>query len=96
MDEVRVCKRCQQEKPITEFFRNKNGYTDVCMDCAMAKRKESRGKKSRIHELEEQLAKARDVKLSEFSPRELMAELHRRGFEGNLLAPRQSIDIARM
>ena len=96
MDEVRVCKMCQQEKPITEFFRNKNGYTDVCMDCAMAKRKESRGKKSRIHELEEQLAKAREVKLSDFSPRELMAELYRRGYEGELLPPRVPINIARM
>jgi hypothetical protein len=49
-----------------------------------------------IEELKRQLAASRQTALENFSQRELMAELYRRGYEGELLPPRIPINIKNM
>ena len=77
----KVCKCCKKEKPITEFYRNRLGYTDVCIDCANEHRKAKKEKKKEEEMLRLQLDDKRKLALSEFTPRELMVELKRRGYE---------------
>lgn len=88
MELLHRCKRCGEEKPVTEFWRNKHGYSDVCRACALVKR------------VNTHLA-VKDEKrisvLSEFTPRELMLELKRRGFEGQLtVTETHIIDLAKI
>lgn len=75
------CKCCNKEKPISEFFKNRLGYTGICKDCANAHRKESREKKSELVALRQQVDDKRRMALSSYTPRELMAELKRRGYK---------------
>ena len=81
MPEVRVCKCCNQEKPVTEFFKNRLGYTYVCNECATSRRKENRKKKSEVEVLRKNLEDKRKMAISDFTPRELMAQLKRLGYK---------------
>jgi ribosome-binding protein aMBF1 (putative translation factor) len=92
--ETRTCKRCGRELPISEFMTHKfYGHTHVCRECAAQARKASHKKANEVEELRRQLADARQTAIERFSPRELMAELYRRGYEGELLPPRIPINI---
>ena len=70
-----ICKRCGQEKPLEEFYNNRHGVSQVCRECARKKRHETMAKR---------YAAQRALSLADFQPRELMAELKRRGYEGTL------------
>jgi len=82
--ETKVCKCCGKELPIIEFAKNVFGYTSVCKSCnthnrVMAAEKRKTQKQQAIDALN-----ARQLRLHDFEPRELMAELKRRGYEGKL------------
>ena len=84
--ETRTCKRCGQEKPIDQFRKNRLGFTNVCLECARSKRQQTMANK----EQEERV-----LTLADFTPRELMEELNRRGFKGKLtFTETHIIDIA--
>ena len=84
--ETRTCKRCGQEKPIDQFRKNRLGFTNVCLECARSKRQQTMANK----EQEERV-----LTLADFTPRELMEELYRRGFKGKLtFTETHIIDIA--
>lgn len=86
MDEIRVCSRCGQQKPLAEFARNKHGYTSVCRECAKGKRRETMNARNE---------RSRQDILKDYSPRELWEELYRRGYEGKLyFTETHVIDIA--
>ena len=70
--ETRFCKDCGQEKPLVDFWKNKRGYTHTCKDCVM---------KTQSRNRTENIAKYKNMALSQFTPRELMDELKRRGYE---------------
>ena len=77
--ETKVCKCCGKELPITEFaIRGIRGHkgerkvTDFCKSC-MAK-KVANGRYNAVN-------KVKVMRLSDFTPRELMTELKRRGYE---------------
>lgn len=83
-NETKTCKRCGRVLPIEQMYRNVFGVSNVCCECrkeayhaTMAKRKERK-------DLVEQLEDAKSARLSSFTPRELMQELKRRGYEGTL------------
>lgn len=96
-EEKRVCKQCGKELPLTSFFRNKYGYTQVCKECARANRASKKQSKTELAQLKRQLEIARQLRISQFSPRELMAELHRQGYEGTLrYTGVHTIDISKM
>ena len=82
--ETKVCKCCHKEKPITEFFRNRLGYTNVCTECSAEHRKENKARKAEEKDLRRQLDDKRKIALSEFTPRELMLRLKELGYDGKL------------
>ena len=81
MSETKKCKVCGEEKPLESFWKNRLGYSDVCRECVKKKRDNTRAGKSRVTELEERLGMVTEQKLSDFTPRELMVELKRRGYK---------------
>lgn len=71
MDEM-ICKVCGHSKPVTEFWRNRFGVTHTCKECA---------KKKKAVAVKDLTERRRMARLSEFSPRELLSELKRRGYK---------------
>lgn len=78
--ETKICKKCGQELPISEFRKTRWGtLAETCNKCfseAMSKTKAI----NRVNEKQE----ARSLRLQDFEPRELMEELKRRGYKGEL------------
>ena len=85
--ETKVCKCCGRELPISNFKKGRWGYVSVCTECDKQHRAEN--KQSRINmakqKIEDVRAENRQLCLADFTPRELMAELKRRGYEGKLV-----------
>lgn len=89
--ETKVCKGCGRELPLDEFVmittrggeKVRNGY---CKDCMTQKRLATRANNAKVKEaqLDQKVEDARKLRLSDFSPRELMEELARRGYKGKL------------
>lgn len=85
--ETKVCKCCGRELPLNHFKKTRyGGYVSVCTECSTKKLRENKQKR-----IEEQKQKVDDVRaenrqlcLADFTPRELMAELKRRGYEGKI------------
>lgn len=95
--ETRTCKRCGRELLMSEFKAHKlYGHTHVCKECFRQARQAKHKQADEIAELKKALEDARQTALGNFSPRELMAELYRRGYEGELLPPRIPINIKNM
>lgn len=104
-NETRVCKSCGRELLLHNFSKNHLGYTYVCKECshehrsnAAKNRKKRIDYESQIEDLKAQLETkeqdARKAKLSDFTPRELMEELARRGYRGKLeVTVTKTIDI---
>ena len=91
------CKCCGATKTIDHFKKSRwGGYVSVCTECANQKRHDTNVRKKQEKELEKARVKNaidnRRQILSEFKPRELMEELARRGYKGNLTYT-QTIDI---
>lgn len=84
---VKTCRCCGRELPISNFKATRwGGRVSVCTECATNKLRENKRKK-----LDEQKKKVEDVRaenrrlcLNDFTPRELMLELKRRGYSGKL------------
>ena len=97
MGTTRICKDCGRELPIENFKKTRWGdRVSVCIDCDTRKRRENKEKK-RIEmdmRVKEQARIDAEVKtaLSTFTPRQLMEELARRGYKGELTFV-QKIDI---
>lgn len=82
-----ICKKCNRELPDTSFKLTRWGTrAQVCTECATKARQETKESKRQEKEREEkeQEMSNRKLRLSEFTPRELMEELARRGYEGKL------------
>ena len=97
---LKKCKCCGRELPIYNFKATRwGGRVSVCTECATNKLHENKRKK-----LDEQKQKVEDVRaenrqlcLSDFSPRELMTELKRRGYEGKLVyTETRTIDLSNL
>lgn len=82
--ETRICECCGRELPVSEFINRTFGASKICKKCNAAKSRESRLKKKEERSLEAELVNARNLRLQDFTPRELMAELARRGYRGKL------------
>lgn len=79
--ETKVCRYCGEELPIEEFSRNAFGFTSVCKKCNTEKRKLGREKVRRLKQQVVDAQNARTLRINDFTPRELMQELKRRGYE---------------
>lgn len=81
---TKKCSCCGQELPVSEFQTDRQGNPiSVCKACMSKKRVEGheRRKAERKNEAEAQIQALKTARLSQFTPRELMTELKRRGFE---------------
>lgn len=75
--ETKICAHCGKELPLSDFRRTKwGGLMATCSKCMTEKRvaKMSANK-------EKAIADARELRIQDFTPRELMTELKRRGYE---------------
>lgn len=84
--ETKICKTCGNELPIEKFRLTRHGRVGVCNGCEVAKRMQTR---KRHHEdesmdIDRRINEAKMMNLSQFTPRELMEELARRGYDGKL------------
>ena len=75
-----ICKECGRELPESSFKMTRWGtHAQVCNECASTKcTKTKRAKR------ESATTQQRELRLKDFTPRELMQELARRGYEGKL------------
>lgn len=81
---TKKCSCCGNELPVSEFQTDRQGNPiSVCKSCMSKKRVEGheRRKAERKNEAEAQIQALKTARLSQFTPRELMTELKRRGFE---------------
>lgn len=82
MDETKRCRKCGVEKPTTEFYHHKgstDGFQPYCKDCAREYNRKSLkigGGKRNYNDP--------DNPLSSYTDRQLMLELRRRGWYGEL------------
>lgn len=84
LDVTRVCKVCGKELPIEAFRKNITGYTHVCNDCVNAKRKKTKEDKALLADTDRRVQEALQMRLEDFTPRQLGEELKRRGYVGVL------------
>lgn len=88
--ETKICKCCGKELPITEFGTGKGHgvvFTrNVCTSCMKGKQREGHAARKAKKEIThaEELEQARCMRIKDFTPRELMEELARRGYTGKL------------
>lgn len=97
--ETKVCKSCGRELPLESFYRNYFGITSVCKECNKKNRAEAQKRRydNDKQSLSEQLNATRKMRLADFTPLELMKELARRGYEGNLnYVETHTIDITKL
>lgn len=85
--ETKVCRCCGRELPISNFKTTRwGGNVSVCTECATTKLRENKQKKleEQKQKVEDMRAETRQLRLADFTPRELLEELKRRGYEGHL------------
>lgn len=98
--ETKVCKCCGKELPISNFKTTRwGGKVSVCIECATQKLRENKQKRldEQKQKVEDMRAEARQLCLSDFTPRELMLRLKELGYEGTLKYVRtEVIDISKL
>lgn len=82
--ETKVCKVCGKELPISSFARTKIGLLHTCKECVRQNQIKAKLDKKLAKMKKDDVATARKLRLCDFEPNELMAELSRRGYEGKL------------
>ena len=85
--ETKVCRCCGRTLDISNFKISRwGGRVSVCTECTTNKLRENKRKKhvEQKQELEDAIVENRQLRLADFTSRELMAELKRRGYEGKL------------
>ena len=97
MEGTKVCKICGKEKEIKYFAKTGLGVLSICAECMAKKRAEGREKRLNDKKMIKDAATARSARLTEFTPRELMTELYRRGYVGKLsYTETHEIDISNL
>lgn len=96
--ETKVCKCCNRELSINQFKRGRYGAVSVCLECDAKHRRENKEQREKELEMlrarEEAEKNKRQRELEHFTPRELMEELARRGYKGELTYTKvETIDI---
>lgn len=93
MEEMKICKKCGRSLPADNFKTTRWGTKcSVCNECATTLCAETKAKQKVKKE-----STLRNLRLAEFTPRELMNELYRRGYEGTLTYTHvETIDITKL
>ena len=90
MNETKTCKICGRELEINQFSshpKSADGHTSVCKECMHKLQSEGHKKRKddKVKSLEEEVQKARSLRLMDFTPRELMKNLADRGYDGEIV-----------
>ena len=79
--ETKKCKCCGQELPLSEFTTTQFGILHTCKACVVKNRVEAIKQKKEAVDLQASVEDAKKARLGDFTPRELLAELKRRGYK---------------
>lgn len=79
--QTQVCKCCGRELPIEMFGKSRLGVHKTCKECTKKHQIQGHAKKREVELAKAEAKSARSLRLQDFTPRELMAELKRRGYE---------------
>lgn len=79
--ETRKCEQCGRELPLSEFTKKHFDIARLCKECTAKRIADGKANKKCQTDLAQELANARNLRIQDFKPRELMAELKRRGYE---------------
>ena len=96
MENLKRCKCCGRELPIENFKEGRWGRTSVCLECETNHRREKKLERQEAAKRakEDEIFEKKRLALEDFTPRELMNELARRGYKGTLSYTRvETIDI---
>ena len=99
---VKTCKVCGKELSIENFSKHpktSDGYSSVCKECMHKLQSEGHKnrKENKMKELKSEVENARNLRLQDFTPRQLMEELVRRGHVGTLTYTRvEKIDLSNL
>lgn len=85
--ETKKCKCCGRELPLSEFNMSGGGVLNTCKECMKKKQCADRKKRKEERDFEQEIADAKMMRLADFTPRDLMEELARRGIEGKMFIP---------
>lgn len=96
MEETKKCKCCGRELPLSEFSRNGVGVLNTCKECVKKKKIEGRAAKKKERNFEQEIANAKKMRLSDFTPRDLMEELANRGIEGDMKIPETTYKVVKL
>lgn len=81
-ENTKVCSKCGRELPLSNFHRqsdSKDGYRYICKECMAAYYK--RHNKEKLEKIKQT---TREELLQQLTPRDLVLELKRRGYKGQL------------
>ena len=81
MIELKKCKCCGKELPLEMFRVSRLGRFHTCNECVSRNHKKSIAEKKSAIQVKCEAENARKMRLADFTPREFMAELKRRGFK---------------
>lgn len=87
--ETKKCCKCGEIKPVSEFYKNIStidGYEVYCKECKKTICRESYRKK-----ISQQKNEEMKNELSKYTPRDLLAELKRRGYKWDKMYCMQEI-----
>lgn len=92
--ETKICKHCGKELPLDQYPQRGFGRLATCRSCIGELAKIGREKKKNERNVDEEIANARRARIEQFTARELMEELARRGYKGELTYVKvEKIDI---
>ena len=80
-EQTQVCKCCGKELPLAMFGVSRLGRLKTCRDCTRKHQVQAKLNKKLSKFQGDEVEKARKMRLADFTPRELMSELKRRGYE---------------
>lgn len=84
---TKYCTCCGRELPVEEFYTTKethDGYYHICKKCKCEQTRQHNRSVKKLKEEIDTLKKQTALDLSTFTPRQLLDELARRGYKGEL------------
>ena len=86
--ETKICKKCGRELLEENFMFNPRWEhrASVCKECAAEAKRTNKAKRyaAELAQQKEQLHAARQLRINDFTPKELMENLASRGYKGTL------------